>query len=188
MASTASRLRQQSWTKGPFLISTDSSLIPISDLVEMFAHDGFYWASPLPEDAMREMLDNSLCFGVFDCQAEAPDSTTNQASSRKLIGIARCVTDFTTFLYLTDVWVDPTYQGKGLGTWLVKCVQEVVESMPHLRRSVLMTADWQRSVPFYEKFMDMKVFECRKGEGLAFMERKGLGHPGYGMEGTGYER
>ena len=97
------------------------------------------------------------------------------------IGIARCITDFTTFIYLTDVYIEPSSQGNGLGTWMMKCVQEVIESMPHLRRSLLFTGDWKRSVPFYEKILGMQVFESGRGEdgegrGVAVMMRKGNGY------------
>ncbi|KAJ3544253.1 hypothetical protein NM208_g3161 [Fusarium decemcellulare] len=178
MESTASRLRQKSWRRDSYLISTDSSLPPIPKLIEVFSSDEFYWAKAMPEAAMREMLDNSLCFGLY----HSPDKTNPDDGPGIFVGIARGVTDFTTFFYLTDVWVDPTYQGKGLGSWLVRCVQEVIESMPHLRRSILMTSSWEKSVPFYERLMGMKVFECRQGEGLAMMERKGTGHPTFGRE------
>lgn len=189
MESTASRLRRQSWRQGPYLVSTDATLLPVHRLIEIFSSDDFYWANALPADAMREMLDNSLCFGLYHCHdslGEPPKTDSADNPKQTFLGIARGVTDFTTFLYLTDVWVDPSYQGKGLGSWLVRCVQEVIESMPHLRRSLLMTADWKRSVPFYEKLMEMELFPCQQGEGLAVMERKGVGHPNFGGKGTGY--
>lgn len=168
----------------------------------MFARKEFYWANPLPEDAMREMLQNSLCFGLFrDNSSSNNDSNINASNNNsptqdtetataamEFLGLARCVTDFTTFLYVTDVWVNQEEQGKGLGTLLIKCVQEVVEEMPHLRRSMLFTVGWDRSVPFYEKFMGMDVIECQRGvSGLAVMERKGRGHPAYGRQGSSYD-
>lgn len=162
-------------------------MIPIPKLNRMFASDTFYWAQPLPAPAMREMLDNSLCFGLY--QLDSPDSPVDAASSlsdRHFIGLARLVTDSTTFVYLTDVFVDPSLQGLGLGSWLVKCVQEVIVTMPYLRRSILFTGDWERSVPFYEKFMDMDVIKTQEGEGLALMQRKGPGHPSYGKKGNSY--
>jgi GNAT superfamily N-acetyltransferase len=99
--------------------------------------------------------------------------------SLNLIGFGRCITDFTTFLYLTDVWVDPATQGQGLGKWLISCIREVIESMPYLRRSILFTGDWERSVPFYEKLLKMDLVETTKGKNLALMERKGPGHPSF---------
>ncbi|KPM34580.1 hypothetical protein AK830_g11988 [Neonectria ditissima] len=180
MSGIASDLRKRTWTKGSHLISTDASLIPVPRLNEMFAAEGFYWGKPLPDAVMREMLDSSLCFGLYEI------GTSPGESAPSFIGLARCVTDFTTFLYLTDVWIGPENQGKGLGRWLIGCVQEVIEAMPYLRRSILFTADWKRSVPFYKELMDMEVIEFKDGEGLALLERRGKGHPGYGKQGSGY--
>ena len=135
---------------------------------------------------MRATLQNSLCFGLFH---QSQNSNPNQKETTKdltLIGFARCITDTTTFIYLTDVFILPEYQGEGLGTWLVACVQEVIEDMPYLRRSLLFTGDWKRSVPFYEKLMGVEVTECRppvdgeeEGTGLAVMMRKWSGVPGF---------
>ncbi len=178
--SIASRLRNHHWRRDNYFISTDAALIPIPKLTEIFGLKDFYWASALPEDVMEETLQNSLCFGLFrnnEAQEQAGD----------FLGLARCVTDFTTFLYVTDVWVNPEEQGKGLGTWLIQCVQEVIEEMPHLRRSMLFTSSWERSVPFYQRFMSMETIECVKGEGLAVMERKGKGHPKFGLQGNSYD-
>ncbi|KAI5918739.1 hypothetical protein F4810DRAFT_559916 [Camillea tinctor] len=194
MASLKSQLQGRTWNRDNYLISTDPSLISIPRLISIFASDEVYWASPLPEVHMREMIESSLCFGLYQQQPNSvshrdqPNQSdpTSPSSPHVLVGFARCITDFTSFLYVTDVWVDPSLQGQGLGGWLVGCVQEVVESMPYLRRSMLLTGDWDRSVPFYEKLMGMELMKSRKGEGLAVMERKGPGHPSYGKESSGY--
>ncbi|KAL1602630.1 hypothetical protein SLS60_006047 [Paraconiothyrium brasiliense] len=180
MTSAKQKLSHRSWMKDTYFISTDTTLIPIAELNAAFASDTFYWADALPEDVMRETLENSLCFGLYE-HLQAVPSTEKVPS--KLLGFARCVTDFTTFLYLTDVYIDPDSQGKGLGAWLIKCVQEVIKDMPHLRRSLLFTSSWEKSVPFYEKLMDMSVLECKrpaegeKGEGVAIMQWRGPAFP-----------
>ncbi|CAI4211286.1 unnamed protein product [Parascedosporium putredinis] len=164
MASFRSQLRDRTWTKAEYFISTNPSLVPIPALIEAFDSDDFYWAKALPAPAMVEMLHNSLCFGLYQSPLQPTDAeSTKLGDDKKLIGFARLVTDFTTFSYLTDVWVHREYQGQGLGSWLVTCIQEVVQTMPHLRRNVLFTADWDRSVPFYEKWMNMKVVESKFG-------------------------
>ncbi|EXJ54186.1 hypothetical protein A1O7_09523 [Cladophialophora yegresii CBS 114405] len=193
----------RSWTRDGFLISTDSSLIPIQDLNEAFASDALYWASPLPDPVMQDMLDNCLCFGLYsptpappapapvdkDISAStAPDpaeilheiaghvkpesssqSTSHQTSPKdveqqqtqdqeqpSLIGFARLITDRVTFAYLTDVYTLPEWQGQGLGKWLISCVQEVVEDMPHLRRSMCVVGHGkERGIEFYGSLMKM---------------------------------
>ncbi|KAF2444493.1 hypothetical protein P171DRAFT_432515 [Karstenula rhodostoma CBS 690.94] len=186
MTTTKQKLTHRTWTKDGYFISTDPALIPIAELNTVFASDLFYWADALPEDVMRETLENSLCFGMYESPPAAPATSSTGPSETiqpKLIGFARCITDFTTFLYLTDVYVDPKMQGKGLGAWLIKCVQEVIEAMPHLRRSMLFTSSWEKSVPFYEKLMGMSVLECKrpaegeKGGGVAVMQMKGPAFP-----------
>ncbi|KAJ4410519.1 hypothetical protein N0V91_002006 [Didymella pomorum] len=172
----------RTWTRDSYLISTDPSLIPISDLNAVFATDLVYWATPLPENVMRETIDNSLCFVLFDTKAPANanyDANGQRATDSKLIGFARCVTDFTTFSYLTDVYVLLAYQGEGLGRWLVACVGEVHDSMPHLRRSMLFTGDWKRSVPFYQSVLGMDTLNAGSegSGGPAIMQKRGPGFP-----------
>jgi GNAT superfamily N-acetyltransferase len=175
----------KTWTKDQYHISTDPALIPVQTLNTWFATKEMYWAKPMPEEATLAALQNSLCFGLYHNPNKTdPKDPSSSPQACQFIGIARCITDFTTFVYLTDVFVLPTYQGSGLGKWLVSCVQEVIESMPYLRRSLLFTSDWKRSVPFYEQIMGVEVVECRsatggqEGVGLAVMMRKYGGIPG----------
>jgi ribosomal protein S18 acetylase RimI-like enzyme len=138
----------------------------------------------MPAPFMKEMLDNSLCFALHELPSEAQAATfataaPDAATPRKFIGFARCVTDFTTFSYLSDVWISPDAQGLGLGSWMIACVQETIESLPFLRRSMLFTGDWERSVPFYRKLMKVELMEVRQGKGPAVMEAKGPGNPWY---------
>lgn len=205
MAFARSRFNAKSWRKGSHLISTDSKLISIPQLITIFDSKEIYWARSLPAEAMKEMLESSLVFGLYKCSpastkeiavVSGPPQDSREASTLSLpksvpnteppvadnlefIGLARCITDYTTFLYLTDVWVDPAHQGSGLGRWLISVIQEAIESMPFLRRSILFTGDWERSVPFYKELMGMDVLETKPGEGLALMERKGRGHPSF---------
>ncbi|KAJ5861867.1 Acyl-CoA N-acyltransferase [Penicillium soppii] len=178
MASSVSRLQHKSWTNGSYLISTDTSLIPVPTLNAWFASDDWYWAKAIPEQVLHETLQQSLCFGMYHESDEA-------SKESEFMGFARCITDFTTFIYLTDVYVLPSHQGRGLGKWLMKCVQEVIESMPYLRRSLLFTEDWKRSVPFYKDLLGMDLLQSKpptdesEGEGLAVLMRKGKGNPGY---------
>lgn len=133
MATQFEKLKHRSWTRDGYLISTDHTLIPAQGVNAMFASPNVYWANPMPEEVMEEMLRSSLCFGLFKTHGE----------ERQFIGLARCVTDFTTFVYLTDVYIMPEHQGGGLGKWLIGCVDEVVGGMEWLRRAMLFTSDWE---------------------------------------------
>lgn len=86
--------------------------------------------------------------------SEAAD-TPGTALATQQIGLARLITDRVTFAYLTDVYVLPGHQGKGLGRWLLSCVgQHVAASCPRLRGFVLFTHG-ERAVRFYEAVLGM---------------------------------
>ena len=85
-----------------------------------------YWAQEIPRATLDRAIDHSLCFGLYRDTA--------------LVGFARVVTDRATFAYLCDVFVLPTVQGRGLGTWLIECVVAHPD-LQGLRRFCLMTKD-----------------------------------------------
>lgn len=174
MSSVRAQFQDRRWRRDEYLVTTDSSLIPLPRLIDVFDSKEFYWAKSMPLEYMKATLDNSLSFGLFRCDEDG----------REFLGLGRCITDYTTFLYLTDVWVDPAMQGKGLGGWMIQCIQEVIEEMPHLRRSMLFTSSWEKSVPFYQKLMGMKVIESTAGSDPITMECKGRGHPKYESKGS----
>lgn len=161
MASLIASLKQRTWTRDDYLITTNPSLIAVKDVNAAFATKEMYWAAPLPDAAMRAFIDNNLCFGVFavpspsialepqaktqtqfETEGENPSSSTSTLPTKAtLIGFGRLMTDFTTMAYLTDVYIQPSHQGRGLGRWMLSCIQESLESMPYLRGSMLMTGD-----------------------------------------------
>lgn len=90
----------------------------------------------------------------------------------KQIGLARLITDYVTIAYLTDVYVLKEYQGKGLGTWLLAAVDEVLRSWRGLRRVALMSSGNEE---WYERSLGVQVFDQKNEIGLVFMTRKGEG-------------
>lgn len=174
------------WYRDNYLISTSSKLIQPLAVNNAFGTNALYWAKPMEEGLLKKMLDNSLCFGVY----ELPSSTSDIAglNSRiptltffvdnflgrgnpRQIGLARIITDEVSFAYLTDVYILDEYQGKGLGTWLIKCVDEAFSSWPELRRVLLITSHGK---DFYADKLHMKEFEQGKN-GLTILSRKGAG-------------
>ena len=117
-------------------------------------------------------------------ESERPAASRMNSTSTSLIGFARVITDSVTFAYLTDVYILPEWQGSGLGKWLVDCVQEVLEKMPHLRRSMLITGREGPAGGFYERRMRMERIDP-KGD-LMVMSWVGPGWPGRGEEVVKY--
>lgn len=107
-----------------FLISTDPALLD-AQVIHAFLTRA-YWSEGIPLETVRRALQGSLCFGLYD-------------GSRQ-IGLARVITDSTTFAYLCDVYVLEEYRGQGLGHWLIGCVIESPQ-LQGLRRWMLVTRD-----------------------------------------------
>jgi GNAT superfamily N-acetyltransferase len=94
------------WT-GPdgYWASDDRALIDV-DRVHAWISGESYWAEGRSRDVMVRALETSLVIGVYSA-----DGTQ--------VGVARLVTDYATFAWLCDVFVDTTHRGRGLGMFLV---------------------------------------------------------------------
>lgn len=125
----------QQWQRDEYQINSNKS-----ELNVVFTHAFLTtstWASGISLATVQLSIDNSLCFGLYHQQQQ--------------IGFARLVTDYTTFGYLCDVFVDPDYQGKGLARWLMDCTLEH-PVLQRLRRIMLVTgtAPWLYQKVGYE--------------------------------------
>ena len=87
-------------------ISTDKDRLDIALIHRVLSAS--YWAESRTLQTVRASIDGSLCFGVYEGEAQ--------------VGFARVITDYATFAYLADVFVVETYQGKGIGKRLVGTV------------------------------------------------------------------
>lgn len=96
------------WRRDGFLLSTDKRLLDMETVHAYLTRS--YWTPGIPLHVVTKAMENSLCFGLY-VDAE-PDRSAQ-------IGYARVVSDLATFAYLADVFVLPTYQGQGLGKWMV---------------------------------------------------------------------
>jgi GNAT superfamily N-acetyltransferase len=112
------------FTRGQYSITTDPKQLDI-DAIHAFLSRSF-WAEGIPKDTVAKAIANSLCFGVFDGNAQ--------------VGFARVVTDRATFAYLCDVYVLESHRGHGLGKWLIETVMAHPD-LQGLRRFQLVTRD-----------------------------------------------
>ncbi|MCL2312633.1 MAG: GNAT family N-acetyltransferase [Firmicutes bacterium] len=96
-------------TYNKFIISDDKSLIQIDRVYELLKTA--YWAEKwITKEIVVSAVENSFCFGVY--------------KDNILIGFARCITDYCTTYYLTDVVIDGDYRGQGIGKVLTKFIVE----------------------------------------------------------------
>ena len=67
-----------------------------------------YWAKDRSVEQIENSINNSVCYSIYD--------------SDRQIGFARMVSDFATFGYLADVFVDEEYRGRGVGKLLLDAI------------------------------------------------------------------
>ncbi|KAL1836494.1 hypothetical protein VTJ49DRAFT_5068 [Mycothermus thermophilus] len=177
-----------------YTISTNPSHIDLDALAAAFESPMTYWAKPMSREALRVCVDHSLCFGLFvrdgdeergvegdgdEAACKAPQTTI----LGPMIGFARLVTDYSTFAYLTDVYVLESHRGRGLGAWLVRCVDEELATWPDLRRCLLLTRG-EAAVRMYGRELHARS-SGETDAGLVLMERAGMAAVSYGTERDG---
>lgn len=69
-----------------------------------------YWTKGRSEQSTQKAICNSLNYAVFE------------AASERLVGFARVITDYSTIYYLSDVYIDKDFRGRGLGKKLVEWI------------------------------------------------------------------
>ncbi|KAK4237242.1 hypothetical protein C8A03DRAFT_34810 [Achaetomium macrosporum] len=169
-------------------ISTDPSQIQLGALNDAFASDMLYWAKPLSPEALKLCVEQSLCFGLYVQQrsqqeGESIPTTKGSSEGQEMIGFGRLVTDYVTFAYLTDVYVIAQHQGKGLGKWMMQCLDEVLRSWPDLRRCVLLTRGAAAVRMYGETIGARDISETSSS--LVVLERPGPAAPMAGEEDKG---
>ena len=107
-------------------IDTDLARMDL-DRVHGWLSTDAYWALGRTRDTVETAARHSLNFGVF---------TTDGTQ----VAYARVATDYATFAWLCDVYVDRGHRGRGLGTRLTEAVVARVRPM-RLRRVLLATND-----------------------------------------------
>lgn len=143
----------QQFVRGPFTLTTDRTRLDLDATLALLHTTR--WGSGLTRDVLERAVANSVCFGLYE------GSEDGRASS--LVGFGRVITDLATYGYLTDVVIEESRRGQGLGRWLVECILAHPE-LRYLRRVSLVTFDAQA---LYQPF----GFGTDTGT-LTYMERK----------------
>ena len=111
------------WHKDNFLITDDKARADI-DFIHA-ALNTTYRAAGRPRKMIELAVQNSVVLSLF--------------KGAKQIGLTRVVTDFITFAWICDVYVEPAYRCKGLGKWLMECT--MAHPACNTRLQLLVTRD-----------------------------------------------
>ncbi len=116
------------------IISTDKSKLDVHAIHDFLANRS-YWAKGRSYDTVKQSVENSLCFGMYN-------------SFGKQIGFARVITDYSVFAYILDVFILEDYRGRGLSLKLMDHILQHPD-LQGLHRIMLATKD---AHSLYEKF------------------------------------
>lgn len=111
----------------------DDEVVPIAELVDLYTEVGWliYAADP---DGLARAVDRSTYV------------VTARADDGELVGLARCLSDDVSIMYLQDVLVHPAHRRRSLGSILVgACLRR----FDHVRQKVLLTDDEPGQHEFY---------------------------------------
>lgn len=118
---------------GDFLVSTDPNRLDFEFIHQYLAAES-YWSQGISIEVVQKAAQGSLCFAIYH--------------EHRQIAYARVISDGATYGYIADVFVRKTYQGQGLGQWLMTCIFNHPQ-LQGFRRWSLATQD---AHGLYEKF------------------------------------
>lgn len=110
---------------GDYVITTDKARLKPDQVHHWLATES-YWSKNIPFETVKQAFDHSYCIGAL--------------KDNRQVAYARMITDYTTFAYLADVYVEAEHRGQGLS----KRMMEIILQQPwvqSLRRIMLATLD-----------------------------------------------
>ena len=111
-----------------YTITTDKDLMKVQDIYNWLSTQA-YWCAGIPFELFKASFDNSFCIGVV--------------INHKQIAYARLITDYATFAYLADVYVEETHRGQGISKKMMEVLFDL-DWVVGLRRIMLATRDAQQ--------------------------------------------
>jgi ribosomal protein S18 acetylase RimI-like enzyme len=112
---------------GDYTVSTDPTRLDL-DFVHGFLANESYWSKGVARETVERFVQHSLNFGLY--------------SAGEQVGYLRIITDYTTFAYISDVFVAAPHRGQGLGQMLMRCAMAHPD-LQGLRKWALDTRDAQ---------------------------------------------
>jgi len=126
---------------GTIIYKVESSLDP-NEFIEVLIQSTLAERRPVDDFArIKEMCENA-------------NLIVTARDNRKLIGVARSITDFAYCTYLSDLAVDKSYQKKGIGKRLI---EETKKAAP---KAVLILLSAPAAVDYYPKIGMTKHDNC----------------------------
>ena len=102
-----------------YCITTDKGRMKMYD-AHKWISEVSYWAKGIPFDTFKISFDNSYCIGAI--------------KDGRQVAYARLITDYATFGYLSDVYVEEAHRGLGISKKMMQILfeQDWVKKLRHL--------------------------------------------------------
>ena len=107
------------------VLSDDKARLDVTRIHDWLASS--YWSPGIAREKVERAIAGSHCLGAYD-------------EAGLQIGFARMITDYATFAWLADVWVDEAGRGRGLGRTMVRWFLDHPD-FQGIRRFALSTRD-----------------------------------------------
>ncbi len=108
-----------------YTITTDKTMLQ-PERIHRWLSEQSYWSRNIPFELVQRAFDHSFCMGVL--------------KSRVQVGYARLITDYASFAYLADVYVEEAHRGQGLSKRMMDLLMDI-DWVKGLRRIMLATLD-----------------------------------------------
>ncbi|GAB4396173.1 MAG: GNAT family N-acetyltransferase [Microscillaceae bacterium] len=92
--------------KNSYKISNEASLLQIDWVYEVLAQTE--WNPALSRTQLEKALQHSACFGIYYQDQQ--------------VGFARVITDYATFGYIVDLFIDAAHRHRGLANLLIEYI------------------------------------------------------------------
>jgi len=112
--------------EGGYVLSTDKNRLDIEKIHGFLKRS--YWASSRTRKVLEKSIEKSCCLGIYERHTWLQ------------VGFARIITDYATFGYLCDMFIDEAHRNIGLAKWMLSVIMRDPELMT-LRRLLLATQD-----------------------------------------------
>ncbi len=129
MATQPRAIRQpdiMEYRNGEYLISTNPQRLDFNAIHKFLSNWPGWETDGIPRPSLERAIANSLNFGVYQGERQ--------------IGFARVVSDYATFAFILDDYIEESHRGRGLGKWLMQTIQQHPD-LQGLRRWMLYTHD-----------------------------------------------
>lgn len=115
-----------------------------SERVSSEAYTDFLKRTDLGSQYPKERFQERICRLVNNVSI----SLTARNEENRIVGVLFGLTDFAYWLYVTDLGVDRNYEGRGIGTRLMRTALELAGGEKDI--AVYLIAN-EKAIPFYEK-------------------------------------